>query len=136
MAKPKDDITTGEQIERVLDIIEDAGLFDFFFEPEKNILTEAETKTLNTMIEGQKTIKDYKPSLDELAVWNKIIEDSKAKEYTFKKTLMLKENRELTKELYKTLLPEAEYKLSTAISEIARRLPQIKSHCFYQLRLT
>jgi hypothetical protein len=127
MAKPKDDITTGEQIERVLDIIEDAGLFDFFFEPEKNILTEAETKTLNTMIEGQKTIKDYKPSLDELAVWNKIIEDSKAKEYTFKKTLMLKENRELTKELYKTLLPEAEYKLSTAISEIARRLPQIKS---------
>ena len=127
MAKHKDEVITGEQIEKVLDIIEDAGLFDFFFEPEKNILTESETKTLNLMIEGQKSIKDYKPSADELAVWAKIIEDSKTKEYTFKKTLMLKDNRELTKELFKTLLPEAEYKLGTAISEIARRLPQIKS---------
>jgi hypothetical protein len=123
MAKEK---ITGEQIERILDVCNQHDKFDYFFAPKKNNLTDQESIVLQEIFAKRESLKnDFKPTEQESNVWKKVIEQSQAEEYEFKKTLLL--NKDLSKSLFAILEPELEYDIKKSSEIIARGLVTVKA---------
>jgi hypothetical protein len=127
MAKPKDDIITGEQIEKILDLTQEAGVFDMFF-GHIEYLTDDEWKTRTNMFNRMEKLgKDFEMDDRELAIHVKLNKEAGIAQRTLSKELIKKENRQIVKEIYAILSPDTEWDIVKAVNEIARRIPQIKS---------
>lgn len=126
MAK-KDEIITGEQIEKILDLTQEAGVFDMFF-GHIEYLTDEENKIyVNMFNRREKLGKDFEMDDKELAVHVKLNKEAGKAQRDLSKELVKKENRQVVKEIYAILMPDTAWDITKAVNEIARRIPQIKS---------
>lgn len=118
---------TGEQIELIPDLCNKYGLYDEIFEPKKSPLNPEEKLIYAGIFKRREALgKDYFPDERESFVWDKVIENYQQEDYELRKLLQLGNGKLLAKELWAVLYPEKEFNLGGSISELIRRIPQIK----------
>jgi len=118
---------TGEQIELIPDLCNKYGLYDEVFEPKKSPLNSEEKLIYAGIFKRREALgKDYFPDEKENAVWDKVVENYQREDYELRKLLQLGNGKLLAKELWTILYPEKEFNLGSSISELIRRIPQIK----------
>jgi hypothetical protein len=119
-------IITGEQIEKVLDLCNQHGVFDLFFAPKESNLSVEDDKYLSQMFMRKEKLKeDYIPDENEIKAWKNYLKAEQSDAYTIKKHLML--HRDFTKALFAEIMPNTEFSIKNCYDVIVRGLERVKA---------
>lgn len=118
-------VITGEQIEKILDLCNQYGVFDLFFAPKESKLSEEDDKFLSQMFMRREKLKEaYVPDENEIKAWKNYLKAEQSDAYAIKKHLML--NRDFTKALFAEIMPNTEFSIKNCYDVIIRGLERTK----------